>query len=185
MAAKRRHRKSRNPHRRHASRRHGLSVRRNPQIMGRSPSQLATIVVGLIAGGIGSSVIPNSVLPTYDTGAIGYLLDIATAIGGAMALDRFAKSPNLAQGWLFGGLTMTAGRIFDDYFNKQVVTFSLPTGTSSYYRGDSFTLPRAAILPRQLMAPSAPPSAAQAMPSARIVGKGVGWAPGFYRRLAA
>jgi hypothetical protein len=94
-------------------------------------------------------------------------------------------------------MTMTAGRIFDDLFGKQIVQFSMPTSMfgapmAGYYRNTPYVLP--APVTNDLTAPALPPIAVSAVGPAVVAGSsqlaraklaGLGWNPRFLSRLAA
>lgn len=206
MSAKR---KKRNRKRSFGARAMAANRRRNPshrnhrrRNRSRNPLPIAihdapAMVAGAVAGGVLSSYVPNYVLGASDTGIVGYLGNAAIAVGGSFALSKWK---NLAIGWLLGGLTMTFGRVFDDYFGKQIVTFQMPvtptapattspaapaTPLSSYYRLGTYALPAASAFAAQpQLAAAAPvvtaPAAATTNPrlsTART--SGMGWARNF------
>lgn len=120
MARRRRYhrlrRRRRNPRMRYHRRR-----RHNP--FGVTRSSVLPVVGGAIVGGVGSRAIPEMVLRDSNTGIFGYAANALTALGIAWIAERWV-SPNVAQGALIGGLTMTAGRIIEDNFGKKLVEFS-------------------------------------------------------------
>lgn len=179
----------RNPPHRHHHRR--SNSRRNPLPI--PMHDAPAMVVGAVGGGILSSYAPNYLLGSSDTGVIGYAANAAVAIGGAWALARWK---NFSTGWLLGGLTMTVGRMFDDYFGKQIVTFNMPvtpataspaapaTPLSSYYRSRSYSLPAASPFAAQPQIAAAPvvtaPAATTTNPRLSTVRtSGMGWARNF------
>jgi hypothetical protein len=145
-------------------------------------NEIPVAVGGAIAGGVASSWVPNAVLGASDKGWLGYLANGLVAVGGALALQRWRS---LALGWFIGGLTMTGGRIFDDLFGKQVVTFTSPLG--SYYRPSAWALPSATgtDLTNAHAALALPPVAAGSPALAKAKLAGMGWNPRFTSRLAA
>ena len=123
--AKRSRRRKKNPSRRY----------RNP-VNTSAFREVGVLSAGAIAGGLGARIIPQSVLPTYNTGWIGYGLNLIVAFLGKWLIDRFAKMPRLGLGWAVGGVVMTVGRIVSDQWGKTVVTFG--SGMSGLgYRGDA------------------------------------------------
>lgn len=173
-------------HNRHRNRRH------NPLDLPIPLRDAAVATVGAVGGGIAASWLPNKVLGASDSGALGYAGNAAVAVLGSLALNKYK---NVSLGWLLGGLTMTFGRIFDDYFGSQVVTFNAPSAAmGSYYRNTNYALPApvtndlvnaAALLPAL---PAAMPGAAVHAGSAQLAktkGSGMGWNPRFASRFAA
>lgn len=170
----------------HHRRRHNIGRRahhrRNPLPI--STSEILPVVGGAVAGGVASSWIPNKIAPHSDQGLVGYAMNAAVAVGGALALNRW--HPKVALGWFVGGLTMLFGRIFDDFFGKPVVTFQAPT-LASYYSNGIAPLP--ALMGGSganplLSAPAAP--AVIPVPAAALASKkGMGWSSSFSRKLAA
>lgn len=119
-----------NPHVRHY-RRH----RQNP--FGFTWAQFFGLAGAAIAGGVGTRAIPQLVAPTYNQGVVGYLLNLIAAGGGAYLVAFFNKT--WALGWAVGGTVMVAGRVVQDYFGKQLVTFAL------LQPGSSVAQPAAAV----------------------------------------
>ena len=147
-------------------------------------NEIPMAVGGAIAGGVASSWVPNAILGAKDAGWLGYIGNALVAVGGSMLLQRWRS---LSLGWLLGGLTMTGGRIFDDLFGKQVVSFSMPLG--SYYRSSPWALPAPVgsdLTNAHAALPSVVPGVAVAAGSPALAkAKGLGWNPRFASRLAA
>ena len=98
---------------------------RNP--FGRSTKDLLETGGWAIVGGVATRAVPENLLSKYNSGVIGYVLNLATALGGAWGLGM-ALGNEAAFGFAVGGVVMTAGRIVQDVFGKTVVQFSLPIG---------------------------------------------------------
>jgi len=90
-----------------------------------------------IAGGVATRALPQMFLSQYNTGIMGYGMNLATAAGLAWVGERFLGS-NASRGILIGGLVMVGGRIISDYFGKDVVTFG--GGLLGAYGDPSFDL---------------------------------------------
>lgn len=90
-----------------------------------------------IAGGVATRALPQMFLSQYNTGLMGYGLNLLTAAGSAWVAERFLGS-NASRGILIGGLVMLGGRIISDYFGKDVVTFG--GGLLGAYGDPSFDL---------------------------------------------
>jgi hypothetical protein len=90
-----------------------------------------------IAGGVATRALPQMFLPQYNTGIMGYGLNLLTAAGLAWAGDRFMGA-TAGKGILLGGLVMLGGRIISDYFGKDVVSFG--GGLLGAYGDPSFDL---------------------------------------------
>ena len=149
--------------------------------------EIPATVLGAIGGGVASSWVPNMVLGGKDAGWLGYLGNALVAVGGSLLLQRWRS---LSLGWLLGGLTMTGGRIFDDLFGKQVVSFSMPlSGFGSYYRATPWALPAPVandLTNAHATVPLLPAGTAVAAGSPTLAkAKGLGWNPRFASRLAA
>ncbi|MGH9406775.1 MAG: hypothetical protein ACRD3D_13185 [Terriglobia bacterium] len=157
---------------------------RNPMELPLPIREWPATVGGAVAGGIAASWVTNKVLGASDTGFMGYAGNAAVAVLGSAALSKW-KSVSL--GWLLGGLTMTFGRIFDDYFGSQVVQFQAPASMGSYYRNTNYALPApvgndltnsVAALPPVAALPSGTVAAGNATLAKQKLA-GLGWNPRF------
>jgi len=90
-----------------------------------------------IAGGVATRAIPQMFASQYNTGLLGYGLNLLTASSLAWLGDRFLGA-NAGRGILLGGLVMFGGRIISDYFGKDVVSFG--GGLLGAYGDPSFDL---------------------------------------------
>jgi hypothetical protein len=90
-----------------------------------------------IAGGVATRALPQMFMSQYNTGLMGYGMNLLTAAGLAWVGDRFLGA-NASRGILIGGLVMLGGRIISDYFGKDVVTFG--GGLLGAYGDPSFDL---------------------------------------------
>ena len=166
-----------------------LMRRRNPLPI--SGGDVIPVIGGAIGGGIISSWAPNKILGATDKGFIGYAANIAVAVVGALLLNRV--HPRLALGWLVGGLTMSAGRIFDDLFGSPIVTFQVPTVGGPQAPMGQFYAPSYWSLPDRMdprLITVLPGGAGRAQLTAGPVAvpvkrAGVGWNPRFAGRFSS
>jgi len=115
-----------NPHVRH----YRLRRRRNPFGLGNTEF-LETSAFALL-GGIATRAIPQAIAPTYNQGLVGYGLNAVTVAALSWLGGKWRKAAGLGIG--IGGVVMLGGRIIQDYFGKQLVTFGLidtSSGTSA------------------------------------------------------
>ncbi len=110
---RRTNRRRSNPHmgaRRYSRRRH------NPVFGGAKNFAIEggkAIVSGAI-GGVATRAIVQGVLGDKNTGAMGYLANLAVALGGGFALWKFTKSYSIAIGFAVGGSASTVQRIWSE-----------------------------------------------------------------------
>lgn len=91
-----------------------------------------------IAGGIATRSLPQALLPNQNTGIMGYGLNILTAAVGSAAITKFTKNARAGGMFLLGGIVMTVGRVIDDRFGAQLVSFAaINPGGSPFLQGDS------------------------------------------------
>ena len=147
-APMRRRRRS-NPHRTSHRRRNATLVmrnrhhrrRRNPSSIGASLGNLKGLMLDsayAIAGGIATRSLPQALLPNQNTGIMGYGLNILTAAVGSAAITKFTKNARAGGMFLLGGIVMTVGRVIDDRFGAQLVSFAaINPGGSPFLQGDS------------------------------------------------
>ena len=147
-------------------------------------SEILPTVGGAVVGGIAASTIPGFLPASFNSGFLKYIASGAVAIGGSMALQKYRS---IALGFLIGGLTVTFGEIFDDFFGKQIVSFQSPVnvGVSSYYKSGYVPLPVTTDrIPFAL--PPAPVAQVRAGSASAAKGvSGMGWNPRFSSRFAA
>lgn len=84
-----------------------------------------------VVGGVATRAIPENFLSNYNTGAIGYVMNAAVAIGGGYGLGAVGLGPDAGFGFALGGVVMLAGRIVSEVFGKTVVQFSYPFGAGA------------------------------------------------------
>lgn len=134
-----------------ARRRKGRSRggRRNPFGIDSETTKLAGYA---IAGGIVARSAPEMLLPSQNSGFMGYGLNLVTTIGAAMLAGKFF-GPTAAKGVTIGGLVATGGRIVEEQFGKRLVEFA-PLGLGNdpgYNLGEigpaSFPLPYSGRVP--------------------------------------
>lgn len=134
-ARRRRH----NPVRLHASGRR-YHRRRNPMSLAIAPRDLLPTVAGAIGGGVISTVVPQTLAPSYDSGFVGAGLSAAVAIGGSMAVEKFLGK-NVGLGFLLGGLTAAGGKLIAVLLGKQLVTYASPLSGLGLYEKSYFAVP--------------------------------------------
>lgn len=94
-------------HKKHYSR------RRNPGAIGR-PMDWVKGGVGVIAGGVGTRLVPQLVMPSNNTGPTGYAMNAITAVGLAWAAHAFTKDKVLTAAVAAGGFAALILRIVND-----------------------------------------------------------------------
>jgi hypothetical protein len=77
-------------------------------------SELLPLTAWAVGGMAGARILPQMVLPTYNSGWTGYGLNIATSLGLSWIGGKFAGA-RAAQGLLVGGFVGTAARILSDW----------------------------------------------------------------------
>lgn len=110
-----------------------------------------------IAGGVATRALPQMFLSQYNTGLMGYGMNLLTAAGLAWVGERF-MGQNASRGILIGGLVMLGGRVISDYFGKDVVTFGGgllgaygdPSFDLGLYEPNQFVVPTVSDGPMQL-----------------------------------
>lgn len=132
-------------HNRHHYRRH-----RNPLMPDKGTIVLAAWGV---AGGVGAQAIPAVVLPSQNTGFIGYLLNFGSAIALKIAGDFVSREAG--DGMLIGGLVATGLRIVKDQLGSKI------PGLGAYWQSYLPNFP-AASNPWGQMANPNPPAPAPA-----------------------
>jgi len=110
----------------------------------RNPSNgVIPLVGGIVAGGLGSRIIPQALLGANNTGIMGYLANGVTAIGGGLLIKAVWKSPmgqSAGMGFIGGGLAALAIRVYQDYTSGAGQTGS-SDGTMGLYIGSNFVIP--------------------------------------------
>lgn len=125
-----------NPHVRH----YRLRRLRNPFGLGNTEF-LETSAFALL-GGIATRAIPQAIAPTYNQGLVGYGLNAVTVAALSWLGGKWRKAAGLGIG--IGGVVMLGGRIIQDYFGKQLVTFGLiDTSTGTPAGATAVTAPAA------------------------------------------
>lgn len=127
--------------------------RRNPSVR-EFTSEIPTALYA-IAGGMGTRIIPEAVLPEQNKGITGYLLNAGTAVALAMIGGKFLPNPAAAAKGLFlGGVVMTVARVFEEQFGKKLVEFSAslglgndPSYSLSGYSPVDYVLPTSSVIP--------------------------------------
>jgi hypothetical protein len=65
-------------------------------------------------GTVGCRAIAQGILGDKNVGMVGYLTNLALALGGGFALFKFTKSKPIALGWAVGGSAATVQRIWSE-----------------------------------------------------------------------
>lgn len=132
-----------NPKRRYRRRRAKASNpvsyrrRRRHNPFGISGGEIVKTAAWAIAGGVATRALPQMFLSQYNTGLMGYGMNLLTAGALSWVGDKFMGA-NAGRGILIGGLVMLGGRIISDYFGKDVVSFG--EGLLGAYGDPSFDL---------------------------------------------
>lgn len=93
--------------------RHHRRFRRHNPFLSVPLGELVTLTGWAVAGMAGTRILPQMVLPSYNSGITGYGLNAATAIGLSWLGGKFAGA-RAAQGLLIGGMVGLATRILTD-----------------------------------------------------------------------
>lgn len=83
---------------------------------------LATDAAYLAVGGITARSVPQLLTPAYNTGLVGYGLNMLTAFVTASLVRRWKS--NAYGPWLLGGFAFTLSRVIDDYAGLKLVSFA-------------------------------------------------------------
>jgi hypothetical protein len=140
--AKAKRKKASNPRHRHAgsAKRKGNPGKRhrrsNPGQFG-SPMDWLYGGVGVIAGVVGTRALPQLVLGSSNTGAIGYLANAASTALLTVAAHYASKSRVLAASVLAGGAASILSRIIQDY--SLLGSYSSQVGLGDYLMSDFLT----------------------------------------------
>ena len=176
----RRHRSQRNPMLK-ARRHHRRSNPAFADIKG-----LAIDTAYLAGGGITARSVPQLLVPQYNTGILGYGLNLLTGAITSALVGKW-RGPAAARPWLLGSFAFTLARIVDDYAGLKILTFAqvnpggtpLLAGDASYglagvYASMDFPLPSNSIT-------ALPPGVASSIPAAVPVSEkaGMGWDSSF------
>jgi hypothetical protein len=90
--------------------------RRNPDVAGGRQFAIEggkAILAGVV-GAVGTRAIVQGVLGDKNVGAMGYLANLAVALGGGFLLFKFTKSKSIALGFAVGGAANTMQRIWSE-----------------------------------------------------------------------
>jgi hypothetical protein len=139
--------------------------RRNPAGLG-DLKALTVSAAAAIAGGVLTRSIPETLLPSQNTGVMGYALNIAAAFGLGMLGGKFFGE-DVGSAIVLGGFVMTAGRVIDDYTPyKGLVEFGKFPGLSGDrkyslsgdYVNQNFTVPYSSLPGGRAPAPCPSPA---------------------------
>lgn len=191
MAKRRHHRRRRsNPHRAHRRRRSFLLAPRrshnpfhrrrrryhNPRFGGFTTTDLLYMGGGALVNGILTRSVPQMLVPQYNTGMVGYALNVGTGALGAWAIGRFNR--RAGQGAWIGMIVAVGQRIIAEQFGGGGAA---ATGGMSgdldfdlgYYASERFPFPQGSGGPYDrfpgtpYLAPGALPTAASAVHAGR------------------
>lgn len=142
----------------------------------------------LAGGGITARSLPQLVIPQYNTGWLGYGLNLLTT-GLSAALIGKWRGAAASRPWLLGGFAFTLSRIIDDFAGLKILSFAQYTppfelaGDATYgmrgvYAGLNFPLPSNSLPPGSMAA--LPPGAVVAANGNGVAANaGVGWDSSF------
>lgn len=166
--------------------------RRNPGFGGGLFGNLGGLAIDsafAIGGGVTTRTLPQLVLPNQNSGVMGYGLNILAAVGGSAAITKFTKNARYGGMFLLGGIVMTFGRVVDDIFGTQLVSFAaINPGSSPVLSGDStydmrvYRRLSGSYQPSNFPLPTNPLLTAGPAPAAASAG--MGWASRGYNRRA-
>ena len=127
---------------------------------------LAMKAVYLTGGGITARSVPQLFVPQYNTGFLGYGLNLLTTALSSAVVGKL-RGPAASEPWLLGGFAFTVARIIEDYAGLQILRFAQYTppfqlaGDASYgmagiYATVSYPLPSDSL---RALPPAALPAA--------------------------
>lgn len=160
--------------------------RRNPGGFGLPDlTGLAKDAAYLAGGGIAARSLPQLLVPQYNTGWMGYGMNLLTAVvtAGLMAKVKMF-GPNATKPWLLGGFAFTLSRMLDDFAGLKILSFAQYTppfqlaGDATYgmrgiYANVDFPLPSDSQ--RALPAPAALPPGTHVKADGTPAQAGMGW----------
>ena len=185
-------------HKRRGSRRRGTRVlnprrhhrrHRNPAGLGFPDLKgLAMDTAYLAGGGITARSLPQLIVPQYNTGWLGYGMNLLVT-GLTAALIGKWKGPSASKPWLLGGFAFTLSRIIDDYAGLKILSFAQYTppfqlagdavyGMAGVYASLNYPLPSNSLPPGAMAALTAGPAEA-ANGNGAPAKAGVGWDSSF------
>jgi hypothetical protein len=107
-------------------------------------SELVPLTAWAVGGMAGARILPQMIAPTYNTGYLGYGLNIAATLGLSWLGGKFAGT-RAAQGLLVGGFVGTAARILADWLGASNPIGGALSGDldfdMGFYIPNSFPLP--------------------------------------------
>lgn len=179
-------------HRRRSSRRRNPILnprrhhrrRRNPGFAGLPDlKNLAVKTAYLAGGGITARSVPQLIVPQYNTGWLGYGMNLLTSAVTAALIGRW-RGAAASEPWLLGGFAFTLSRMVDDYAGLKILSFAQYTppfqlsgdatyGMAGVYAGLNFPLPSNSLPPGP--GPAALPPAVAASNGNEGARAGVGW----------
>jgi hypothetical protein len=78
--------------------------------------------VYLAGGGVSARSLPQLVVPQYNTGWLGYGMNLLTAAATAMLVGKW--KPLASRPWLLGGVAFTLSRMIEDYAGLKILQFA-------------------------------------------------------------
>lgn len=155
--------------RRHSRRRMNTRHRRRSNPGGAVVKDWLSLGAGAVVGGVGATQLPQLVLSTSNTGAIGYLANMAaTGILAAAAHMLMKGNKALVAGIIAGGVGATIKRIIGDY--SLLGSYGASLGMGDYLTNLN---PQYTFLPTQSTA--APSTAAPVAVNVAGAGGGMGY----------
>lgn len=138
------------PRRRRHAHRHNYRInrhhyRRNPAILGMSVGEVAVMTTAGVLNGIATRSLPQMVLGSNNSGAVGYLANAGTAFVGAL-VAKWIGGQRAAVGAVVGGGTALVQRIVSDLMGSKLGDLNLSGDLDfdlGFYIGNSFPLPTA------------------------------------------
>ena len=143
--------------------------RRHNPLLAVPLNDLVPLTAWAVGGMAGARIIPQLLLPAYNTGYAGYGLNVAASIALSWLGSKFAGS-RAAQGILVGGLVGTAARMLADFLGGSSMLGGALAGDLDmdlgFYIPNSFPLPTTGSGP-YLLQPgvTGAPSAAGGIPT--------------------
>jgi hypothetical protein len=134
--------------------------------------------IAAIAGGVVSQSVPSLILGSGNTGAMGYVGNLATALIGGKLVGKFVGGDN-GEFFLIGGIVMTVGRVIQDLAHKTLVSFgdistlfsSPAAGVSGDYINASFPVPVSSLGPAsKALLPAPSPEVAAVVSKPKTIG---------------
>ena len=156
--------------------------RRNPIAAFADLKRLAFDAAYLAGGGVTARSVPQLLLAQYNTGFLGYGLNLLTGVVTSALIGKW-RGPQAARPWLLGAFAFTLSRVIDDYAGLKILSFAQFTpGATPMLAGDASYGMRGVYASMDFPLPSnsltaLPPGRSSAVPAAVPVSEkaGMGW----------